>query len=849
MLRYLLISIRERWITMSLVILTLLTVGIGYLWSQTITERISIQAKRDLEENWRYQYDILVLPNSENQNLALEGGWIPPQSSISSYGGISFEELEEIREITGVKVAAPLSLIGFYEGAAISTHAANAEKGHFYIIDMEKKVNDGLSDHIVSSSNYLSYYYNEEMEESLVFQTFNREKNIPDGFRVQVPPMGHLRYPNELLVVAIDPEAEEQIYSFEESVDGGLSSLIEAKVNRSSQPTLPFIALTNQEYEVEETLRIMKVDIPSEVTEADLLDGTETYLRSLPNEEIVNVTIPTFSPEWRHKNTTLYVENDSYIEDPIGIAPFSTFYKYSPLKYRVLSEQTGMIPEIMAEQVPPPSFKAFSIDFPTYRTLFDENEDLHLTPNIVGYYNPGKIKPLYEQSWKVGDPVDIYTPHHSMIIEDGEGNIIPHSPLLPLPIKRTYYPGAPDMLTTIHAVKIFYGKTPPLSSIRVVVDGVSDRTAESQRIIEDVAKKIIDKTGLRVEIMLGSAPGKVHVELEGTKEGQVGKVEEAWQQQGVSWTIEEQIEGTNKYLFYYILFMSLIFCYTVNTHSLLKRSKEFAMLRAIGWSRKKIGITLFLEVLVLTIVSIVLLVCVSAFNSMLESHEYLVIWAVLFLLTAIGYVSGSLKVLTVSPREGLHGETRQKAKQRGIGINGLGSFILHQMLRRPFRFGLLIIMIAITTLMILLFVTSQQSMSDFLFLSFLGETLDMKLESYQRTFLYVGFMLSVLSIGFILILSIVERSSEWILFRSIGWSRRKIQMFLCLEVGVIGLTGGIVGTFVAGLMINIFTQISLPAWYYIGAFLLPTLALVLFALMIVRIFGGKSNVLKGHYSA
>ena len=843
------ISIRERWITMSLVILTLLTVGIGYLWSQTITERISIQAKRDLEENWRYQYDILVLPNSVDQDVVLEGGWIPPQSSISSYGGISFEELEKIREIAGVKVAAPLSLIGFYEGAAISTQAANAEKGHFYIIDMEKKVNDGLSDHIVSSSNHVSYYYNEEMEESFVFQAFNREKNIPDGFRVQVPPMDHLRYPNELLIVAIDPEVEEQIYSFEDSVDGGLSSLTEAKINRSSQPTLPFLALSNQEYEVEETLKILKVNIPSEVTEADLLDGSETYLRSLPNEEIVNITIPTFSPEWRHKNTNLYVEKDSYIEDPIGIAPFSTFYKYSSLKYRVLSEQTGMIPEIMAEQVPPPSFKAFSIDFPTYRTLFDENEDLHLTPNIVGYYNPGKIKPIYEQTWEVGDPVDIYTPHHSMIIEDGEGNKIPHSPLIPLPIKSTYYPGAPDMLTTINAARIFYGDTPPLSSIRVIVDGVSDRTAESQRIIEDVAKQIIDKTGLRVEIMLGSAPGKVHVQLEGTKEGQVGKVEEAWQQQGVSWTIEEQVEGTNKYLFYYILFMSLIFCYTVNTHSLLKRSKEFAMLRAIGWSRKKIGITLFLEVLLLTFVSSVLLVCVSAFNSMLDSYEYFLIWAVLFLLTAIGYVSGSVKVLTVSPREGLHGETRQKSKKRGIGISGLGSFILHQMLRRPFRFGLLVIMIAITTLMILLFVTTQQSMSDFLFLSFLGETIDMKLESYQRTFLYVGILLSVLSIGFILILSIVERSSEWTLFRSIGWSRRKIQMFLCIEVGVMGLTGGVLGTLGAGFMINIFTQTSLPAWYYIGAFLLPTLALVLFALMIVRIFGGKSNVLKGHYSA
>lgn len=119
-------------------------------------------------------------------------------------------------------------------------------------------------------------------------------------------------------------------------------------------------------------------------------------------------------------------------------------------------------------------------------------------------------------------------------------------------MKDAYYTGAPDALTTMKAAEIFYGDDPPISSVRVVVSGVEERSEESQKKIEQVATEIMEKMGHNVEIMLGSSAGKVHIQLGGAGEGEVGLVEKGWQKKGVSWEIEEQISVANQWLFIYL---------------------------------------------------------------------------------------------------------------------------------------------------------------------------------------------------------------------------------------------------------------------------------------------------------
>lgn len=91
-----------------------------------------IKAEKDLKENWRYQYDILVLPKLDEKIRGLENGWVAPQSSIASYGGISLEDVKKIRQIPGVEIAAPLSIIGYFEYDGFDLRYKEAAPGKFY---------------------------------------------------------------------------------------------------------------------------------------------------------------------------------------------------------------------------------------------------------------------------------------------------------------------------------------------------------------------------------------------------------------------------------------------------------------------------------------------------------------------------------------------------------------------------------------------------------------------------------------------------------------------------------------------------------------------------------------------
>src|SRR5699024_6392199 len=159
--------------------------------------------------------------------------------------------------------------------------------------------------------------------------------------------------------------------------------------------------------------------------------------------------------------------------------------------------------------------------------------------------------------------------------------------------------------------------------------------------------------------------------------------------------------------------------------------------------------------------------------------------------------------------------------------------IIHQMLRRPLRFGLLILVIAITSFMIILTIGTQQSLSDYLYLSFLGEAIDLNLASYQTAILIVSFVLA-LGITFLLIyLNITERKKEFFIFRSFGWPMRRIQFYMNVEAFVISLTGAMLGALSALFVKNILAELTVATWMIILAIIGPIIVIVLFTSFIV----------------
>ncbi|WHT47187.1 hypothetical protein QNH10_13165 [Sporosarcina thermotolerans] len=720
MFQYAKSSFRERWRLFLTILLILSTIGLGYMGSLTISDKIVIQAKEDLDKNWRYQYDLLVIPKEVDPTKGLEDGWLAPQSSIASYGGISLVDLQSIRDIPGVRVAAPLSLLGYVEVNGIGAYYNADEKEAYSYSKQLTTTFDGLSEIVVYdykgireySVNYGRNPY--EWDPTNYGGLSNKLAGENEGWRTYMPAGFHIRQPNSLMVIAVDPISENQLYSLDDSLLLG-NSLSEAEVsNKIGVPTLPFLALGNNQSQLNEKITIERIHVPEFVSEDEYKESATEFLLRLPRTTLVDLSLNTFSEKWRYATGEMNLtggSNYNFSEIP-GLSTETWVSRLTPITFTSMGEDAG-IPVMKANIVEKSSWD--NRELPIYRSQPEKDGPLGFNYTIIDFYDSTKITPVYKGSWQHGDPTEIYTPHHSMILKNGFGENIDPTPLLPLPYKDTYYTGSPDAITTIEAASIFFEDEDIISSIRVVVDGVEERTDASQLKVEKIAKEIMDRTGHQVQIMLGSSSSKVHIDLDSNNAEAAGVVEEGWQQTGVSWSIQEQIEKSNIILFIYLSIVSFIFCYTVITHSLLARSTDFAMLRAIGWSRRKIIASLFLEIITLCLLSIVPVVIMNIFVQTLIWEQVLLVILFSFCLIAIGYVTGSRKALKLSPRAGLEGEGTEWKFMRVFSIKGLFSYVIHQLIRRPLRFGLLSIVLAMTSLWSFCFLLPKKACPIFCF--------------------------------------------------------------------------------------------------------------------------------------
>ena len=842
MFYYLKTTLRERWPLFLVVMIILSTIGLGYMGALSVSERMVIQAKDDLDKNWRYQYDILVLPNKNDTSTILGDGWLAPQASISNYGGISLKDVETIREISGVEVAAPISILAYPEGDILSVSNNNQPPGTYTYSERKSSAFNGLTYHTIYDSKVVLehslHFGGDEWDPENYSDLSNKlayENEEENWFRMYGPLTISMRQPNHLMLIAIDPIEENKLYSLNDSLVLG-NPLNDLKISKVDQfDLIPVLALADSKVQMTESLTVYDIDVPEGVSESDFGKSATDYLMNLPRSLYSDIILEPFSPEWKYKNVSISLTGeDKYEEQPYHESFFGVYYHYSPIQF--MSADTGStgIPQLKAIPVKKNEYDTRNL------TLYREREsgDLKFANfglNVVDYYVPDEIEPIYKGSWNTGEPTDVYTPQHSMIIADRVGNKVNPTPLIPLPYKDTYYTGSPDLITILDAAKIFYeGDSNFLSSVRVVVNGVEERTNASQHKVEMIAKEIIDKTGLHVEILLGSSASKVHIDLAVENDNEPGIVEEGWQQAGVSWSIQEQIEKSNIVLFIYLLFVGFVFCYTVITHSLLRRSTEFAMLRAIGWSRRKIIGSLLVEVFALSLLSLIPIIAANAKLNILDWYQIGLVFIIVLPVIGIGYFTGSRKALKLSPRAGLEGEGTQWKFMRFFSIKGLFTYVTHQLMRRPLRFGLLSIVLALTSFMVILFIATQKSLSNFLLLSFLGETIDLNLKGFQTVFLIAGIILTVSIVFLLLYLNITERRGEFFILRSIGWSLQRIQLYMGIEVILVAAVGSIIGGIAAYALLTYFSAIWLPIWLLVATILTPPMLMLIFSLTIVQ---------------
>jgi putative ABC transport system permease protein len=129
----------------------------------------------------------------------------------------------------------------------------------------------------------------------------------------------------------------------------------------------------------------------------------------------------------------------------------------------------------------------------------------------------------------------------------------------------------------------------PVSVIRVKVAGVTGPGALSQQRINAVALRIEQRTGLDVDIVAGSSPSPVTIDVPADKFGQPPlTLTENWVKEDVAVAILEAVDRQSVALFTLILVVCVLFIANAATAAVRGRRRELGVLAAVGWRRSRL---------------------------------------------------------------------------------------------------------------------------------------------------------------------------------------------------------------------------------------------------------------------
>jgi putative ABC transport system permease protein len=197
-------------------------------------------------------------------------------------------------------------------------------------------------------------------------------------------------------------------------------------------------------------------------------------------------------------------------------------------------------------------------------------------------------------------PLGIYGSEQMLLEEDGAGNRLAS----PVELCPTVTPGTLQLpaahgFTTLDAAEILKGKA-PIDAIRVRVAGVARYDAAGEARVRRVAEEIVARTGLRVEIVAGSSPRQVTIDLPGHAPVEpLGKARTWWLSLGVTTVIDEVFSLFASIFITAFIIVGLVFVYNRSRIYLWQRRQEVAVLQTEGWTNSAVTRLFTLEIALL----------------------------------------------------------------------------------------------------------------------------------------------------------------------------------------------------------------------------------------------------------
>lgn len=818
----------------------LLTATLGFMVLASTSQTTEAVLKGDINKAWAAPYDLLVRPAGSATPLEVSEGLVRPNFLSSGDGGITMQQLNAIRQVAGVDVAAPIAILGYvywpaYVPINLSSLLQPNQEVQAFRMQTTAHADAGMSTIPFTSAPYevvaphgtLHALGGPNVATMTTTLTFPGGSVDCTSFHVPVESCwapnidcprcvaaspasagpstpGFTEYVAQpLLVAAIDPAAEAKLTGIDSCVTNGSylkSGTLQMTTPPNSPPSLSIPAFVSNTSFVDETFHV-QVDRSSQAASLErggLLEQLGDWTPVLTKDFTAQSVYSSFVGQAPIVGgATLFVRPGDVTYQVTG--PDHLVAELQPQNLDVYGDALFQGPA--AQQAPSEALDDW------FRPLTKANWDntsvnTHSTLagwQPVGSYDPSCI-PGFNQLG--AGQLQTYAPPQ-VTLPNGEK-------LLPSRSAAGYVNTPPLLLTTLQAAQFFSDPIQYpgglgdkfISAIRVRVTGVDTPGPVSQARLSRVAAQIKEATGLSVDIIRGSSPRAIQVDLPAGKFGRPAlTVSEPWAVKGVAFKFLRAVSAQNLALFGLVLVGAMVLVGETGYISVRRRRREFGVLRGLGWRASSIAWLVELEMLVLGlgagVIALVAGIPIVSRLGMGTSPWQLA--AVVPMAVAIAALAGLVPALSAG--RGSAAAVMESTGHAGItnrrppnGLVGVAWREMRGQWRAEAALGAAAIALgaAILGVVVLISVAFRGQLDT----SVLGTYLSGQVRPFHLVLAGLTLIVGAMAAAEVVTLSYLERRSHLGALRALGWPAWAVVKLLAIQASLLGLAGGLVAAVV-----------------------------------------------------
>jgi putative ABC transport system permease protein len=850
----------------------LLTATLGFMILASTSLTTEATLKGDITRAWAAPYDLLVRPTGSATPIETSQGLVRPNFLSSGAGGITLQQLAAIRQIPGVDIAAPIAILGYvyWPGSApvdISTSVLPGQELQVFRLRVTASADAGMSNVPFSDRyelvaphgtvHYLGTQNSATMTTTLTFPGGTVDCTSFDPTVIgcwapnidcprclgQPPSVGAFgrapgwieSFSQPLLVAAIDPAAEAKLTGLDRCVSQGSflkAAPLQIKPMTSdpqAEPQASIPALVSTTSFVDETLHVVVEQSPQApslghgATPEQLNSWAQVMSKDFAAQSLYESAIGV---QGLIPGATLFVRPGDIVYQQTA-----TDHLVAELQKQDLNVYDDrLIQAPLLQQVPPEALDNW------FRPLTQadwDNTSANAHSAIATWLPTGTYDPACLPGFN----------------QLGAGQLATYSPpevtlpsgkkLLPTRSVGAYVNTPPLLLTTLEAAQFFSDPIQYpgglgnkfISAVRIRISGVDTPGPVSNARLTRVAAAIKEATGLSVDIIRGSSPISIQIDLPAGKFGRPAlTVTEPWAVKGVAFKFLRAVSAQNLALFGLVLVNAMVLVGETGYISAVRRQREFGVLRALGWQTLSIAWLVELEMLMLGLV-VGLLALVIGVPLVFHLGLGTTAWqlaAVVPLAIGVAALAGIIPAFAAARGSAvamIQSIARATITNRRppAGVIGVALRELQGQWRIEASLGALAIALGASTLGVLVLISA--AFKGALDTTVLGTYLAGEVQPFHLVLAGLTLVVGAIAAAEVVTLSYLERRSHLGALRALGWPASAVVRLLIAQASALGLGGGLAAMMVvvaAGLLLQ--ARVSAIGWGLFAAIGMSLLA-------------------------